>query len=55
MSDNLTKKGLPRKSNAGRKKLFNEDTIELRRLVPISHYTRIETIIDYELEKLKTK
>ena len=55
MNNELTKKGLPRKSNAGRKKLFEEETIELRRLVPKSHYTRIETIIDYELSKLKTK
>lgn len=55
MNTDLTKKGLPRKSNAGRKKLFNEETIELRRLVPKSHYVRIETIIDYELEKLKSK
>lgn len=49
----LTKKGLPRKSNAGRKELFKEETKELRRLVPLSQFTRIETIIDYELSKLK--
>lgn len=49
----LTKKGLPRKSNAGRKNLFDEDTKELRRLVPVSQFTRIETIVDYELAKLK--
>lgn len=55
MDNNLTKKGTPRKNKegAGRPKLFNEETIELRRLVPKSHYTRIETIIDYELGKLK--
>ena len=49
----LTKKGLPRKSKAGRPSLFNEDTKELRRLVPVSQFIRIETIVDYELEKLK--
>ncbi|MES2864120.1 MAG: hypothetical protein V4666_08380 [Bacteroidota bacterium] len=53
MSNDLTKKGLPRKSNAGRKKLFEEETIELRRLVPKSQFSRIETIVDYELSKLK--
>ena len=52
-SNDLTKKGLPRKNNAGRPKLFNEETVELRRLVPKSEYKRIETIIDYELSKFK--
>lgn len=57
MENDLTKKGTPRKNKvgAGRPKLFDEETIELRRLVPKSHYNRIETIIDYELEKLKAK
>lgn len=52
-----TKKGTPRKNKkgAGRPKLYNEDSLELRRLVPLSQYSRIETIIDYELEKLKVK
>lgn len=57
MENNLTKRGTIRKNKvgAGRPKLFDEETIELRRLVPKSHYVRIETIIDYELEKLKSK
>lgn len=57
MENDLTKKGTPRKNKkgAGRPKLFDEETIELRRLVPNSQYVRIETIIDYELDKLKTK
>jgi len=49
----LTKKGVPRKSNAGRPALFNEDTKELRRLVPISQFDKIEKIVDKELQKIK--
>lgn len=52
---NLTRKGTPRKSNAGRKAIFEEETKELRRYIPLSQYSRIETIIDYELDKLKIK
>lgn len=52
---NFTRKGQPRKSNAGRKAIFEEETKELRRHIPLSQYSRIETIIDYELEKLKIK
>ena len=57
MENDLTKKGTPRKNKigAGRPRLFDEETIELRRLVPKSQYIRIETIIDYELDKLKIK
>lgn len=56
-NENLTKKGTPRKNKqgAGRPMLYNEETIELRRYVPKSHFTRLETILDYELSKLKTK
>lgn len=55
MENNLTRKGEPRKSKAGRKAIFEEETKELRRHIPLSQYSRIETIIDYELEKLKIK
>lgn len=55
--DDKTKKGTPRKNKkgAGRPKLYNEESLELRRLVPKSQYSRIKTIIDYELDKLKIK
>lgn len=53
--NSLTRKGTPRKSNAGRKAFFESETKELRRYIPIDHYTRIEIIIDYELSKLKIK
>ena len=55
MEPNLTRKGQPRKSNGGRKAIFEEETKELRRYIPLSHYKRLETILDYEIEKLKIK
>lgn len=38
---------------AGRPSHFTEPTKQLRVNVPISHYERIKTILDYELGKLK--
>jgi hypothetical protein len=54
-NQHLTLKGEPRKSKAGRKAFFGEETKELRKSVPISQFARLETILDYELEKLKIK
>ena len=55
MENNLTKKGTVRKNKpgAGRPKLFEEETKELRRLIPISQYSKLEAILDYEISKLK--
>ena len=57
MKNNLTKKGTVRKNKpgAGRPKLFEEETKELRRLIPISQYSKLEAILDYEISKLKKK
>lgn len=55
MEKTLTKKGEPRKSNAGRKDYFGEETIQLRKTVPKSQFERLMTILEYELEKFKNK
>lgn len=52
MSEKLTKKGLPRKSNAGRRPVFEGETKCLRRLIPTEHFERIGKIVDYEISKL---
>jgi len=39
----------------GRPRIYTEKTRSLSMQVPVSHYTRLKTILDYELEKLKIK
>lgn len=55
MGDNLSKKGVEKKNNAGRPKIYEEKTRSLSMQVPISSYDRLKTILDYELDKLKIK
>lgn len=43
------------KKKVGRKKIYTEDTRSLSMQVPVSHYIRLKTILDYELDKLKIK
>lgn len=53
--DDLTKIGLARKSNAGRKAIYNELTRSLSFQVPMSEYSRLKKLLQDELEKLKIK
>lgn len=39
----------------GRPKEYSESTRVLSAQVPLSHYTRLKTILNYELDKLKIK
>ena len=39
----------------GRPNIYTEKTRSLSMQVPVSHYTRLKTILDYELDKLKIK
>ena len=41
------------KKKLGRPRIYDEDTRSLSAQVPKSHYTRLKTILDYELSKLK--
>ena len=39
----------------GRPKIYTEPTRSLSAQVPVSHYERLKTILEYELDKLKIK
>jgi hypothetical protein len=41
------------KKPKGRPRIYSEPTRSLSAQVPISHYSRLKTILDYELSKLK--
>lgn len=43
------------KRKAGRPKIYTEKTRSLSAQVPVSHYNRLKTILEYELSKLKIK
>lgn len=43
------------KRKAGRPKIYTEPTRSLSMQVPVSHYNRLKTILDYELSKLQIK
>ncbi len=43
------------KKKSGRPRIYTEETRSLSMQVPKSHYTRLKTILDYELDKLKIK
>lgn len=43
------------KKKSGRPRIYSEPTKSLSMQVPISHYARLKTILDYELDKLKIK
>ena len=45
----------PENKKLGRPNIYNEKTRSLSMQVPISHYTRLKTILDYELGKLQIK
>lgn len=45
----------PKKTTKGRPKIYTEKTKVLSAQVPISHFSRLKTILDYELDKLKIK
>lgn len=45
----------PKKPTKGRPKIYTEKTRVLSAQVPISHYSRLKTILEYELDKLKIK
>ena len=55
MENNLSKKGVEKKSNAGRPKIYEEKTRSLSMQVPVTSYDMLKTILDYELNKLKIK
>jgi len=44
-----------KKQGRGRPKIYTEPTRSLSMQVPVSHYERLKTIFDYELDKLKIK
>lgn len=44
-----------KKQGRGRPKIYTEPTRSLSMQVPLSQYTRLKTILDYELDKLKIK
>ena len=39
----------------GRPRIYTEPTRSLSAQVPVSHYERLKTILEYELDKLKIK
>lgn len=43
------------KKPKGRPRIYTEKTRSLSAQVPVTHYARLKTILDYELEKLKIK
>lgn len=43
------------KRKAGRPNIYTEKTRSLSMQVPVSHYDRLKTILDYELSKLQIK
>ena len=45
----------PKKPTRGRPKIYTEPTRSLSMQVPVSHYNRLKTILDYELSKLQIK
>jgi hypothetical protein len=45
----------PEEKTKGRPRIYTEPTRSLSMQVPVSHYTRLKTILDYELDKLKIK
>jgi hypothetical protein len=45
----------PEKKIKGRPKEYSEPTRVLSAQVPVSHFERIKTILNYELDKLKIK
>ncbi len=49
--NNMTQK----KPTRGRPKIYTEPTRSLSAQVPVSHYERLKTILEYELDKLKIK
>lgn len=44
-----------KKETRGRPKKYTENTRVLSAQVPVSHYNRLKTILDYELSKLQIK
>ncbi len=44
-----------KKKRRGRPRIYTEPTRSLSAQVPVSHYERLKTILEYELDKLKIK
>jgi hypothetical protein len=42
-----------KKKKRGRPNMYSEPTVSLHIKVPKSHYTRLKTILEYELSKLQ--
>lgn len=55
MGKKATEKTQETEKKVGRPRIYNEETRSLSAQVPKSAYTRLKTILDYELDKLKIK